>query len=163
MEDHVGMKEEKEFINPIDPDKVAENPHLLPYAHTVGGAQIKPIDRGRAKGLSLSSMYDQTDMQLDQIREQIELLAKQAQHIQARVRVSEQIYEAEIAFKPVIGLIYHLYRRKTGTFVVSMVAPGEWGSNPPFSFVASVRLLADHTWEITEGDPDEILGTNPEP
>ena len=26
--------------NPIDPDKVAENPHLLPYAHTVGGAVI---------------------------------------------------------------------------------------------------------------------------
>ena len=33
-------QQQEEFINPIDPDKVAENPHLLPYAHTVGSAVI---------------------------------------------------------------------------------------------------------------------------
>lgn len=157
------MKKEKEaFINPIDPDKIAENPHLLPYAHTVGGAVIKPIDRGRVKGLSLSSMYDQTDMQLNQIREQVDLLANQAKAIQARVLVSEQIYQSNMSFKPVIGHGYHLYSRSNGTFVLSMVGPSEWGSNPPFEFVASVRLLADHTWEITEGDPNQILQQNTE-
>ena len=40
-------------INPIDKDKIAKDPHLLPYAHTVGGAIIKPIDKGRAKGCLL--------------------------------------------------------------------------------------------------------------
>jgi hypothetical protein len=29
------MQEEKPFINPIDADKVAQNPGLLPYAHTL--------------------------------------------------------------------------------------------------------------------------------
>ena len=65
------MKQEKqakeEFVNPIDPDKIAENPHLLPYAHTVGGAVIKPEDTGKLKGRALSAMNQQTDMQLSQI------------------------------------------------------------------------------------------------
>ncbi len=138
------------FINPIDEDKVAESPHNLPYAHTVGGSVVKPIDKGRMKGLAVSAMYEQTDMQLDQIREQIELLAAQAKAIQKRVEISQQIYQCQMNFKPLIGHIYHLYRRDNGEEILSMVAPSEWGRTNPLTFVASVKLLADHTWEILE-------------
>ncbi len=141
-------KSELKF-NPIDKDKVAENPHLLPYAHTVGGAVIKPIDKGRVKGLAVSAMYDQTEVQLDQIREQVTLLAVQAEKIHRRVQVSEKIYLADIGFKPLIGKTYHLYQRKNGKETLSMVGPNEWGKSMPFeSFVATVKLLSDHTWDI---------------
>lgn len=143
-------QEEQEFINPIDPDKVADNPHALPYAHSVGGAVIKPEDRGKIKGRAMAAMYEQTDMHLDQIREQIELLARQARDIQQRVRLSEEIYQAELHFEPIIGKIYYLYRRPSGRSVVSMVSPEEWGPQPPYLFVATVHLLSDHTWEILE-------------
>lgn len=143
-------KQKEANFNPIDKDKIAENPHLLPYAHTVGGAVIKPIDKGRVKGLAVSAMYEQTDMQLDQIKQQIELLAQQAQKIHDRVEISEKIYLAEMNIKPLIGFTYHLYERKNGKHVLSMVAPEEWGSNPPYAFVATVKLLADHTWEILD-------------
>ncbi len=136
--------------NPIDKDKVAENPHLLPYAHTVGGVPIKPIDRGKVKGRAVTAMYKQTDMQLAQIRQQIELLAQQAHRIQRRIAISEQVYQAEMNFEPLIGFTYHLYQRSNGSFVLSMVAPREWGPNPPYKFVATVELLADHTWEVLE-------------
>jgi len=87
------MEEEKEeFINPIDPDKIAENPHLLPYAHTVGGSVIKPIDKGRVNGLSLDAMYEQTNVHLSQIRKQVETLIQQAQEVHDRVEISEKIY-----------------------------------------------------------------------
>ena len=43
-------RQNEEFINPIDKDKIAENPHLLPYAHTRGGVNIKPVDKGKVKG-----------------------------------------------------------------------------------------------------------------
>jgi hypothetical protein len=134
--------------NPIDKDKTAENPHLLPYAHHVGSSVIKPIDKGRVKGLAVSAMYEQTERQLDQIREQVDLLVKQARAIQERVQISESIYQAEIGFKPLIGFVYHLYKRSNGQHTLSMVGPGEWGSNPPFEFIASVKLLSDHTWEV---------------
>ena len=140
----------KEFINPIDKDKVAENPHLLPYAHTVGGAVIKPIDKGKVKGKAVAAMYEQTDMQLDQLRKQVELLAQQAQKIHDRVTISEKIYLADMSFEPLIGFIYHLYERSNGQNVLSMVGPKEWGSQPPFEFIATVKLLSDHTWEIQE-------------
>lgn len=143
-------KNQDEFINPIDPDKIAENPHLLPYAHTVGGVVIKPIDKGRIKGLAVKAMYEQTDMQLEQIRQQIELLAQQAKAIQQRVAISEQIYLSDLNFEPVMGKAYHLYEKKDGSYVLSMVSPEEWGKHPPYQFIASVKLMADHTWEVLE-------------
>jgi hypothetical protein len=145
----MGQKKNMEE-NPIDKDKVAENPHNLPYAHTVGGVTIKPVDKGKVKGRALSAMYEQTDMQLEQIRKQIELLARQAQGIQDRVQISESIYQAEMNFEPLVGLTYHLYERENGQYVLSLVGPEEWGSRPPFAFVATVQLLADHTWEILD-------------
>lgn len=140
--------EKKEFINPIDEDKIAENPHLLPYAHSVGGSVIKPIDKGKVKGLAVTAMYEQTDMQLNQIRKQVELLVEQAQHIHRRVEVSEKIYKADMGFKPILNKIYHLYERKNGDPVLSMVGPNEWGKNCPYTFVNSVKMMSDHTWEI---------------
>jgi len=143
-------QDKEPFINPIDADKVAEDPHLLPYAHTVGGAVVKPVDKGKVKGRAVQAMYQQTDLQLGQIKQQIELLAEQAKGIQDRVFISEKIYQADINFEPLIGFVYHLYQKSNGKFVVSMVGPKEWGSQIPYTFVATVKMLADHTWDILE-------------
>ena len=142
------IAEDEGFVNPIDKDKVTDIPSILPYAHTVGGAVIKPIDKGRVKGLAVSAMYEQTEMQLDQIRQQINLLAEQANHIKNRVKISEDIYNADMNFKPLIGHIYHLYLNKNQRNVLSMIGPNEWGKSKPYKFVATVKLLADHTWDI---------------
>ena len=143
------MKEQnQDFANPIDKDKISETPHILPYAHTVGGAVIKPVDKGRVKGLAVSAMYEQTEMQLDQIRRQVELLASQAQEIHKRVEISERIYLSEMNFKPLIGHTYHLYTRSNGTEFLSMIGPDEWGRSAPVIFPATIKLLADHTWDI---------------
>lgn len=141
---------EEEFINPIDPKKVAEKPGLLPYAHTVGGFIIKPMDKGRAKGLAVQAMQEQTNLQMKQIQQQIELLAQQARQLQRRVELSQMIYNADMNFKPLISHIYHLYNRKDESIVLSMIGPDEWGfSGHKFQkFLATVKLLADHTWEI---------------
>ncbi len=141
-------RKEEEIINPIDPDKVAERPHLLAYPHERGGVQIKPVDKGKVKGRAVSAMHEQTNIQLDQIKEQINLLARQAKDIQDRVSISEEIYTAEMNFEPLIGQHYHLYRRSGGNPVLSLVSPAEWGPNPPYEFVATIRMLADHTWEV---------------
>ena len=148
MENNNNTDAKENFINPIDKDKITETPHLLPYAHNVGSAVIKPIDKGRVKGLAVSAMYEQTELQLDQIREQVELLYQQAQNIKDRVRFSEAVYLAEVGFKPIINQTYHLYKKKNGKDVLSMVAPDEWGKNRPYTFQASLRMLSDHTWEV---------------
>ena len=140
---------EEHFENPIDKDKVTDRPSTLPYAHTIGGVVIRPEDVGRVKGNALAAMAEQTDAQLDQIKEQIELLATQARKIERRKELSLVIYGADMGFKPLIGHNYFLYQKKKGGFVLSMVASTEWGRSMPYErYVAEVKLLSDHTWEI---------------
>lgn len=141
--------QENEFVNPIDKDLVATNPGSLPYAHHSGSAVIRPDDLGKIRGMALKAMYQQTDVQLHQIKEQIDLLITQSRTLHSRIQISEQIYQAAVGFDPVINHIYHLYSKKTdSSWVLSMVAPSEWGRKQPFEFLATVRLMADHTWEV---------------
>lgn len=151
-------KEEKDikaFINPIDPDKISENPHSLEYGHHSGSALIKPEDEGKLKSRALSAMDHQTDMQLGQIYEQMQLLASQAQRLNERKKISEFIYTAEARFEPFVNHVYHLYTRENGAFLLSLIGPLQWGKKGnPFQFVASVKLLADHTWDILEKNED---------
>jgi Protein of unknown function (DUF2452) len=146
--------EEVPFINPIDVTKVAENPGLLPYAHTAGGAVIRPEDKGRIKGNAMMAMYEQTDRQIGQLREQMETLVAQAKALQRRKEISEVIYEATLGFRPVVGHVYHLYRKKDATHTISLIAPEEWGVCP-YTYLATVQLLYDHTWEVLNQAEEE--------
>ncbi|MFY7898796.1 MAG: DUF2452 domain-containing protein [Chitinophagaceae bacterium] len=145
------MKVTHEGKNDSTPFKNIEVYHkqmsVLPYASSVSGVAIRPTKEGMIKHKALTAMEEQTNMQLEQIKQQIELLARQAQEINKRKELSLMIYEAMLRFKPQIGHIYHLYEKKDGTHMLSLVGPKEWGGSGPFKqFVATVKLLADHTW-----------------
>lgn len=146
------------FVNPIDKDKIAENPGLIEYPHTIGSVVIKPEDQGKLKSRALSAMREQTSRQLEQIKKQAEILAKQAQELQKRVEISEKIYLAELSFEPFVGHIYHLYN-KQGLFKLYLIGPEEWGKTKPhhIEFISSVKLLSDHTWEVMSST-DENFG-----
>ncbi len=145
------QKDAQKFVNPIDPDKISENPHTLEYGHHSGSALIKPEDQGKLKSRALNAMDHQTDMQLGQIYEQMQLLADQAKRLSERKKISEFIYTAEARFEPFINHTYHLYKREDDSFLLSLIGPKQWGkSHKRFDFVASVKLLADHTWDILE-------------
>lgn len=120
---------------------------VLPYSASVAGAVVKANEEGIIKHKALTAMEEQTNMQLNQIRKQIELLALQAQEIQKRKELSLMIYNARLSFKPNIGQTYYLYEKNDGNHLLSLVSPKEWGAGGPFKkFIAAVKLLADHTW-----------------
>lgn len=120
---------------------------VLPYSASVAGAVIKANEEGIIKHKALTAMEEQTNMQLEQIRKQIELLALQAHEIQKRKELSLMIYTARLSFKPNIGQTYYLYEKKDGSHMLSLVSPKEWGAGGPFKrFISAVKLLADHTW-----------------
>ncbi|HEX7844193.1 MAG TPA: DUF2452 domain-containing protein [Chitinophagaceae bacterium] len=120
---------------------------VLPYSASVSGAVIRHNEEGLIKHKALTAMEEQTNMQLQQIRKQIELLALQAQEIQKRKELSLKIYNARLSFKPNIGQTYYLYEKENGDHLLSLVSPKEWGPSGPFKrFVGAVRLMADHTW-----------------
>ena len=121
---------------------------VLPYSASVSGALVKPNEEGVIRHHALTAMEEQTNMQLSQIRQQIELLAIQAKEIHQRKELSMIIYDAKLSFNPVIGQTYFFYEKSDGSHLVSMVGPKEWGEKHPYKgFVAAVKLLADHTWK----------------
>ena len=135
--------------NPIPEFKIAQQPGLLAYAHSAGGAVIKPEDMGKTKGRAQMAMRQQTHEQLDKLYRHMEILAQQAKEVQHRIQVSERIYDADMSFEPIINHVYYLYEKKDGSDVLSMVSPSEWGRKFPFNqFLARVILLADHTWKV---------------
>jgi len=78
-------------------------------------------------------------------------LVQQAQGLKERREVSEKIYLADIPFEPVIGHTYYLYERDESSDVLSMIAPHEWGRSKRYkTYIATVKLLADHTWEVLD-------------
>ncbi len=120
---------------------------VLPYSSSTSGAIIRATEEGVIRHKALTSMEEQTNIQLAQIREQVELLAKQAQEIHKRKELSLLIYSAKLNFVPVIGQHYYLYEKKDSSYILSLVGPNEWGPNSPYkNCCASVKLLADHTW-----------------
>lgn len=148
------MEEKKIFINPIDDDHITEIPNIIQYPHHRGSSLVKPEDMGKVKSRAYTAMEQQTQTQLQQIYDQIEILAKQAKKIKQRIEVSTLIYNAEMKFEPLIGKIYHLYQ-KQNHYVLAVIGPNEWGKKIPFDqWVASAQLLADHTWEVLEQNED---------
>ncbi|MBL4708339.1 MAG: DUF2452 domain-containing protein [Flavobacteriales bacterium] len=133
----------------IDEDKITDNPQNLPYAHTVGSAIIFPEDKDRIKTTAMSAMVEQTNVQMKQIYDQMELLISQANSLKERVTISEDIYGSEMGFKPITGHTYHLYEKDDGIKVLSMIGPNEWARGCKYnSYLATARLMGDHTWDV---------------
>lgn len=149
----------KEKPKPIDVDQIdmermkdrtSDLPALLEYAHSIGGFSVVPTEQGLIKGQAMQAMKEQTEMNMGQIYEQMQLLAEQANKLKKRAEISFEIYKANMGFKPLIGHTYYLYQKKDQK-LLSMISPQEWGKTMPFEkFLAKVKLLADHTWDILE-------------
>jgi hypothetical protein len=140
-----------DYINPINIDKVAENPGLMEFPHHVGSAMIKPEDRGKIKSKALTSMQEQTNLQLKNLYDQMKLIADQANNIKKRIEVSEMIYDAQYKFDPLVGHIYYLYKNNKGDNILSMLSPQDWGNSLPYSeTLAKVKMLGDYTWEVLD-------------
>jgi hypothetical protein len=99
-------------VNKIDLEKMKEGttdkPGTISFPHHSGSAIIKPTDKGKIKGRAVAAMHQQTESQMGQIYEQMQLLAEQAKAIQNRVEISERIYLAKISFEPLINHTYYI-------------------------------------------------------
>ena len=81
------MKNKKKIENPIDEEHITDQPGTLTYGHHRGSFPVIPTKQGTIKSKAISAMEHQTDMQLDQIKQQMSLLAEQANKIKKRVEI----------------------------------------------------------------------------
>ncbi len=131
-------------------------PSFAPIPLNISSPSIRPEDRRLIKAQAVEAMHLKAQQQINLLKRQAALIMEQAKELEDRVLISQQIYEATMRFAPTMGMTYHLYKRMDGEVLLSLVSPAEWGQRFPFKyFVATVKLLADHTWDILERGPVE--------
>lgn len=122
---------------------------LSPIPLSISSPVIKPEDRNKIRANAVEAMHHYAQQEITILRKQAELIMQQVRDIEDRLQISEHIYESDMRFNPVVGQVYHLYE-KDDHYTLSLVGPLEWGrKGMPFKrFVASVKLLGDHSWDV---------------
>lgn len=87
---------------------------------------------------------------LRQIAEQIKALQQQAGEVLHAAARDQQLHRAQCNFQRKPGNTYHLYQRTDGREYLSMLAPQEWGGEPPHRFIGSFQLENDMSWTPLE-------------
>ncbi|MDA9555473.1 DUF2452 domain-containing protein [Pelobium sp.] len=123
-----------------------------PVPMSVSSPVIKLIDKNKVRANAVEAMHMQAQQQINMLKKQAELIMQQVKDIEDRLKISELIYKAEMKFKPVMGQVYHLYEKEEqGQYLVSMIAPQEWGRSKSFKrYLSTIRLLSDSTWDVLD-------------
>tara|TARA_B100000676_G_scaffold159306_1_gene156948 strand:+ start:981 stop:1451 length:471 start_codon:yes stop_codon:yes gene_type:complete len=148
------------------PLSFVENRNLREHPTETNAPAFRPDPLSVNRSETLEAMNHHAKEQIDRLQEQAQLLLRQAQEIEARVQLAEQIAKAEYRFTPVLLKPYHLYKAaQSNSHVLSLVGPEEWSNSCPYgSYLACVRQLGDGTWEPLErGGSFETLQTLPTP
>lgn len=135
--------------DPLKKDALYQGPDKFsPIPLSVSSPKINPLDKRLLKANAFETMQMQAAQQIKMLRKQADMLVQQAREIEERLRISRDIYEADLNFEPVVGTVYHVYE-KQGKTILSLVAPEEWGKKMPYdAHKCSARLLADKSWEL---------------
>tara|TARA_R110002072_G_scaffold64203_1_gene159098 strand:- start:73583 stop:74056 length:474 start_codon:yes stop_codon:yes gene_type:complete len=136
----------------VQSDGKLDLPTLIDYANSRGGFDIAPTEQGAKKEKSLDALRGQTQIQLDNILEQMKILANQANALKERVEISHLILDSKYNFDPVEGEIYYLYQViETSTKVLSLLSPEDWKDNEKYnkdSLLGVVEYCPDNTWKL---------------
>jgi hypothetical protein len=122
--------------------------NLSPIPMSVSSPVIRPEDKNKIKANAVEAMHHYANQEIALLKKQADLIVSQVREIEARLKISEQIYQSDLKFTPTINQIYHLYE-KDEYYKLSLIGPTEWGrSKPTGKYVASVKLLGDHSWDV---------------
>ncbi|MGJ8736003.1 DUF2452 domain-containing protein [Zobellia laminariae] len=125
------------------PDNVVFNPEtkkydaaLKPYATSVGAPVITITDTIAWKNRSISKVNHKIEARYLELKAEYEKMMQEFEF-------NKLIYNAKFNFEPIIGKVYHLYKRENGESFLSIIAPEECR----FNALGSFYLNADQIWE----------------
>lgn len=125
------------------PDNVVFNPEtkkydaaLKPYATSVGAPVITPTDTIAWKNRSINKINHKVEAKYLELKAEYDKMMQEFEY-------NTLIFSAKFTFEPIIGEVYHLYKRENGETFLSIIAPKQCNFKPLGSFY----LNADQTWE----------------
>ena len=132
-------------------ENVRSPAHSSPYPVSRLAPAMELVELARELAEADDMLTVQATAQLRLLAEQMEQLRAKARKILAETRENQELHRAECGFAKKPGHTYHLYRKKNGDLVFSLVGPSEWGTGPPFEYVGTFRLELDKTWKKLKG------------
>lgn len=117
------------------PDNVVDAPGSLAYPTNVGAPSFELPDVVTDKDRRSHRAGDQIQTKFDELKDEYFRLKMLAED-------TDMVYNAHYAFIPIIGKVYHLYRRDEGLFL-SLIGPSEWSRE----CLGSFRYTSESTWE----------------
>ena len=89
------------------PDRVADNKSTMPYGDNVAAPAITEVDTTGYRQMKSKEASAK-------LRGRYEELQEEFRQLVATSEDTKRMYDAAVSFVPIIGHIYHLYRRENG-------------------------------------------------
>ncbi|CAD5211092.1 unnamed protein product [Bursaphelenchus okinawaensis] len=90
---------------------------------------------------------------LTALGKQMDFLIKEANKVVEKAKRDEQLHNVPCNLRKIVGNVYYLYEKDTGSKFFSMLSPADWGEQAAkFLYVGAYRLEADHGFTCLEGD-----------
>jgi len=125
------------------PDNVVYNPEtetydaaLKPYSTSVGAPVITITDNISWKNRSISKINHKVEAKYLELQAEYQKMMEEFEY-------NKLIFDAKFTFEPIVGEIYHLYKRDNGESFLSIIAPDQCN----FHALGSFYLNVDQTWQ----------------
>ena len=109
---------------------------LKSYATSVGAPVITTTDTVDWKNRSIRKVNQKVQTKYLELKAEYEKMMIEFEY-------NNLVFNSKFTFEPLIGDIYHLYRRENGETFLSLIAPNECN----FNTMGSFYLNADQIWE----------------
>lgn len=109
---------------------------LKPYATSVGAPVITTTNNTVWKNRAVTKINQKVNAKYLELKAEYQKMIEEFEY-------NKIIFEAKFTFEPIIGEIYHLYKRKNGESFLSIISPDQCD----FNSLGSFYLNADQTWK----------------
>mgnify|MGYP006257517143 FL=1 len=131
------------MTSPKKPDNVVFNAEtkkydaaLKTYATTLGAPVIIPTDTVAWKNRSINKINHKVTAKFLELKAEYENMIQEFEY-------NKLIFNAKFSFEPIIGEVYHLYKRENKETFLSLISPEQCN----FNSLGSFYLNADQIWE----------------
>ena len=131
------------------------NRSTTPYPVEVGGPKFDLVPVTKQKDIMVNVARMHAKQEYNRIMELVEVLQRQANEIQRRLDITDQVHSAKYDFQLYHGQIYWLlYDSRHQCTRLSINGPNDWSCGKPetYEYICQVKWLGDYTWVEVENN-----------
>ena len=135
------------------------NRNVTEYPTEVGSPNFDLVPVTKQKDIMLNVARLHASQEYDRIMELVNVLQKQAQQIQHRLKLTDMVHSAKYSFQLYHNQCYWLaFDHRKNYTILTPLGPHDWFTGPPaeYEYVTRVKWLGDYTW--IEVNPDGTTG-----